>query len=229
MKILPTISMVDVIITDPPYGDRTIKGARTEGTDGIRPFISYQANNSIADLIPTLISKARRWVIVWYDIEAIGDLRNAAPAEYVRAGFFWKKNATPQFTGDRPAVPGEACAIFHRVGKKRWNGGGKAAYWEGCVDRKQHRYGHPTPKPIQVMREQVGQFTERGETVLDPFMGSGTTGAACVQLGRKFIGIEINKTYFAAACKRISDEYRKPKSLFRTEIPQQHPPSLFQK
>jgi DNA modification methylase len=64
------------------------------------------------------------------------------------------------------------------------------------------------PKPERLMREWVGDFTDSGETVLDSFMGSGTTGVACVSLGRKFIGIEIHEPYFDIACERIENAQR---------------------
>lgn len=68
--------------------------------------------------------------------------------------------------------------------------------------------GHACPKPLSVMRWLVGLFALPGETVLDPFMGSGTTGVACVQAGIPFVGIEIDPTYFDDACKRIEDAQR---------------------
>ena len=64
---------------------------------------------------------------------------------------------------------------------------------------------HPTQKPIELMQKVVGWTSG---TVLDPFMGSGTTGVACVKMGRKFIGIEREPQYFEIACKRIEDAYR---------------------
>lgn len=67
---------------------------------------------------------------------------------------------------------------------------------------------HPTQKPIAVMEWCLG-FVE-GETILDPFMGSGTTGVACVKLGRRFIGIEIEEKYFDIACKRIEEATKQP-------------------
>ena len=60
------------------------------------------------------------------------------------------------------------------------------------------------------MADLVKLFTNFGESVIDPFMGSGTTGVACVKLGRKFIGIELDPTYFDIACKRIEEAYRQP-------------------
>ncbi len=71
-----------------------------------------------------------------------------------------------------------------------------------------HQWGHPTEKPLPLMQWCVGMVD--GETILDPFMGSGTTGVACVKLGRKFIGIEIDEGYFNIACKRIRDAYNQP-------------------
>ncbi len=56
----------------------------------------------------------------------------------------------------------------------------------------------------------VNWFSDEGETVLDPFMGSGTTGVACAKLGRRFIGIEIDESYFDIACRRIEEAYRQP-------------------
>ena len=69
------------------------------------------------------------------------------------------------------------------------------------------------------MSELVGLFSTPGETILDPFMGSGTTGVACVKLGRKFIGIEIDPTYFDIACKRIADAYKQPDMFVERPAP----------
>ena len=79
------------------------------------------------------------------------------------------------------------------------------------------RVGHPTQKPLRVMRWCLG-FLPDAPTILDPFMGSGTTGVACVQLDRKFIGIELDEGYFDIACKRIEEAYKQP-SLFPAEKP----------
>lgn len=203
-SVLGCIDMVDCVITDPPYGERTNVGARN--CLGNESPITYAAMNveKVCNLIPRWISICKRWVIVWYDIESIGKMADSAPNEYIRAGFWRKPDATPQFTGDRPAMAGEACAIFHRIGKKRWNGGGHAAYWEAYTERE--RLGHPTPKPLTLLTKLVTQFSDEGETILDPFMGSGTTLRAAKDLGRKAIGIEIEERYCEIAAKRLSQE-----------------------
>jgi site-specific DNA-methyltransferase (adenine-specific) len=98
----------------------------------------------------------------------------------------------------------EAVAILHREGKKRWNGGGHHAVWVCNVEHGQH----PTQKPIALLLDWIAKFTEPGELVLDPFMGSGTTGIACERLGRRFIGIEKDPKYFELACARITAAHR---------------------
>jgi DNA modification methylase len=67
------------------------------------------------------------------------------------------------------------------------------------------RVGHPTQKPLRVMTWVIANFTREGDTVFDPYMGSGTTGVACVKLGRNFVGYEVDANYFAIAKKRIED------------------------
>lgn len=69
------------------------------------------------------------------------------------------------------------------------------------------KIGHPCPKPIKAWTWLVERASLPGETVLDPFMGSGTTGVSCINLGRKFIGIDLDKEYFDLSCKRIQEFY----------------------
>ena len=70
---------------------------------------------------------------------------------------------------------------------------------------------HPTQKPLALIKTLVTQFTQDSCTILDPFMGSGTTGVACVQTGRNFIGIEIDPDYFAIAERRIKEAEAQPR------------------
>ena len=69
---------------------------------------------------------------------------------------------------------------------------------------------HPSQKPERLMRQLIQRFTKRDDTIFDPFMGSGTTGVACMQLGRNFIGCEIDPKYYAIAEKRIHDASLQP-------------------
>lgn len=100
--------------------------------------------------------------------------------------------------------------MLHRPGAKRWNGGAKSSVYHNGTTR----YGyfgpsnHPTEKPVTLVCQLIKDFSDNGDLVIDPFMGSGTTGVACVQMGRKFIGIEIDPGYFEIACKRIEAAQR---------------------
>jgi hypothetical protein len=79
--------------------------------------------------------------------------------------------------------------------------------------------GHPAEKPLSLIREIVKHTT--ASTILDPFMGSGTTGVACVELGRNFIGIEIDSKYFDIACQRITQAYAQGDLFIDKPAPQQ--------
>jgi site-specific DNA-methyltransferase (adenine-specific) len=122
----------------------------------------------------------------------------------VRLGVWVKPNGAPQFTGDRPGTGWEAVAILHRPGKKHWNGGGHHAVW--MVPKIEGE--HPTQKPQKLINEWVRLFSDAGETIFDPYMGSGTTGVACLKLDRKFVGCEVRPDYFEIACRRIEQAYQ---------------------
>jgi DNA modification methylase len=82
--------------------------------------------------------------------------------------------------------------------------------WNGMIRKGDDVREHPTQKPTGVMKWCITQLPNSCHTILDPFMGSGTTGVACVQLGRKFIGIEIEPAYFDISCRRIDQAQRQP-------------------
>lgn len=211
-EILPALGMVDAVITDPPYGRKTHEGARTRldangketGDEILVNFASISCDDFLA-LSQSLVTMTTRWVVMTCEwryaalIEEVG-------LPLVRLGVWTKPNGAPQFTGDRPATGWEAVAILHREGPKRWNGGGKRAVWNIPAEPGEH----PTQKPLALMRQWVELFTDQNETILDPFMGSGTTGVAAVNLGRKFVGIEIKPKYFNIACQRIEEATRQP-------------------
>ena len=82
----------------------------------------------------------------------------------------------------------------------------KSKCYTSCVNKADKKlYNHPTIKPLELVEKFIINHSNKGDTVLDPFMGSGTTGVACRNLDRDFIGIEINKEYYDIADKRIND------------------------
>lgn len=210
-EILPTMAdaSVDHVITDPPYAEQTHKGARTGNVDDILIDFEHITNEQFIDACKQLVRVARRWVIMTCE------WRHAAFAEQaglpvVRLGVWIKPNGVPQFTGDRPGMGWEAVLLLHREGQKRWNGGGHHAVW--TFNKIQADF-HPTQKPLPLIKKWIAQFTDMGETILDPFAGSGTTGVACLQTSRHFIGIEKDAARHAVALKRIQDAAAQPMLL----------------
>ena len=212
------------VITDPPYEAeahtlyRRVKKAGTTG--GIRwgghddreavaspiefPPIS-EPERSAAGLQAARV--ATRWAVVFCQAEAAQRWRTALEAgghQYVRTGIWTKPDAQPQLSGDRPGHGYESLCITHPRGRKRWNGGGRCAVFD--FPRDQGKAPHPTTKPLHLMLELVSLFTDPDEVVLDPFAGSGTTGVACLRLGRRFIGVERDEKYHAIACERLEAE-----------------------
>lgn len=116
----------------------------------------------------------------------------------------------PQFTGDRPSAGAQAIVLAHRASGKRWNGGGKAGVYVYPVvtNSNGHRGDrvHTTQKPVELMMALVADFTDPNDVILDPFAGSGTTGVACLRLGRRCILIEQKPEYAATCIERLRAE-----------------------
>jgi len=197
-QIMPTLGDVDCIISDPPYNAKTHKGARASRID----FDSI-TDAQFIEFCGNAVAQARRWVVMSCAWQHAAELEKAG-VPLVRLGIWHKPNGSPQFTGDRPGMGWEAIAILHRQGRKHWNGGGHHAVWVCNVEHGEH----PTQKPLKLVMDWVSKFTDPNEIILDPFMGSGTTGVACAKLGRRFIGIEKRPDYFELACHRIADVHR---------------------
>jgi len=210
--VLPTIPDKGVthVITDPPFTSRTSKNARTNNNwkpqSEAHAFIDFDGVTP-ADFVAQFLRITDRWAVAFCALEQLGEYAAAAgERQWVRAGVWGKPDGAPQFTGDRPAQSAEGIAIMHRPGKKRWNGGGSRGLWLNSVVQSRAEFEHPTPKPVDLMLKLVEQFTDPGDLVLDPFCGSGTTGVACIRLGRRFIGIEKDAKYAAVAQGRLEAE-----------------------
>jgi len=200
-EIMPTLGEVDSIITDPPYNAKTHNGARSAKSLAASQIdFDSLTEAQFTEFCGNAVAQAKRWVVMSCAWQHAALLEKAG-VPLVRLGIWHKPNSAPQFTGDRPGMGWEAIAILHREGRKHWNGGGHHAVWVCNVEHGEH----PTQKPLKLLLDWVTKFTDKGETVLDPFMGSGTTGLACMRLGRKFIGIEKRPDYFALACRRIAE------------------------
>lgn len=198
-EIVPLLGEYDHAITDPPYDQETHAGARSD----LRP--SYHVDFAHLDDPATVVRllTPRRWALACCSVEMFGAYRVAASERWVRSGIWDRIDGAPQLTGDRPAQAVEGIAIWHPPGVKKWNGGGKRGIWRHGVVRGDDRV-HETQKPLGLMRELILDFTDIGDLILDPFAGSGTTGVAAIECGRRAILIEIDEARCAIAAKRFS-------------------------
>jgi DNA modification methylase len=200
--ILPTLGKVDAVVTDPPYGIGAANGAKRGGTDASgrykrRPK-TYAGTWDDLRPDPALFSALLQLSsdqIMW------GGNYFADVLPQSGRWLFWDKlNSMPTYSDGEMAwtsLRGDAVKKFTRCNN------GLASLRDG--DRS-----HPTQKPVALMEWCLG-FLPNAYTVLDPFMGSGTTGVACANLGRRFIGIEREQRYFDLACRRIEAAYAQPR------------------
>lgn len=210
---------VDHALSDPPYeaAAHTL-GRRVNTTtlaDGGR--LVEEAALSFAPITDDLrravaIEMARiakRWVAAFCQVEAAmrwSEAFAAGGAPTRRIGVWVKPDAMPQFSGDRPGMGYESIVFAHRKGRSTWNGGGRVGVFTHNKNTPGGAHVHETQKPLPLMLELVELFTDPNELVLDPFAGSGTTGVACLRLGRRVILIERDAKYAEIARERMAAE-----------------------
>ncbi len=187
-EILPLLPRVDAVVTDPPYGVLSEAGsAATRRSGGNRDKGVMAWDVAPESGLLAMLRQISEWQMIW------GGCHLELPPTF---GYLvWDKQIDGLNFGEVEYCWTNA-KFAPRVFRYRAVGvdGGKL---------------HPTQKPAQLMQWCLG-FLPNARTILDPFMGSGTTGVACVKLGRKFIGIEIEPRYFDIACRRIEQAYAQP-------------------
>jgi len=215
LEILATLPKANAVIGDPPYEKEAHTDVRRTNKSirfGRNDVIGFTAiNNQTRKEVSRLsVACCSGWVLFFCQVEATSAWRDAvvlAGAKYRRSMVWVKPDSSPQFNGQGPAQGFECIsASWAGEGKSTWNAGGKrGVYTHNC---NSGRHGdHPTEKPVGLMSELIDDFTSPGDIVLDPFMGSGSTGVACASLGRKFVGIEIEERYFDIAVERMRAAY----------------------
>jgi DNA modification methylase len=200
LDILPTLGKVDAVICDPPYGMEFRSNHRKE------KHIAIANDNAEWPLeLATSIDVAHsRYVFCrWDDIRRIDKPRSLVT---------WVKNNWSMGDLDHEHARQTEVIAFYPGPEHFWPNGRPSDVIEAP---RTNNDNHPTEKPTQLMRAVVG-WTHG--VVLDPFMGSGTTGVACAKLGRKFIGVEIERKYFDIACRRIEAAYKQP-DMFIEKLP----------
>jgi len=191
LEILPTLPKVDAVVTDPPYGIGNRWGKEMKGKHGSSRLWSAEKS---------------KWDAAPVDDALIGQVLAHGSAHIVWGGNYY---TTPAARG---------WLVWDKV-QKFSGADAELAYTNLDMPVRVYRLSridahqnlergkqHPTQKPAVLMEWCFG-FLPKAKTILDPFMGSGTTGVACANLGRRFIGIEIERRYFDIACERIAAAY----------------------
>ena len=217
LKTIPSES-IDCVVTDPPY--KIITGGDSNGKNSIRPKGILKGNRELmrtvpkfSDWLPELFRILKDGTQNYIMVNSSNLLEMANEIE--KAGFkiqnflVWQKN---NCTPSQFYMKNCEYTIFFRKGKAKYIndiGGSKTVHsFDNIIGNKVH----PTEKPISLMEFYINNSTNENETILDPFMGSGTTGVACKNLNRQFVGIEMQEDYFNIASERVGEK-RKEKEI----------------
>tara|TARA_R110000851_G_scaffold332396_2_gene508559 strand:- start:28 stop:657 length:630 start_codon:yes stop_codon:yes gene_type:complete len=200
MKEIPDGS-VDMILTDPPYGMSFQSNRRKDVYDNIK-------NDNNLDWLDEFASECYRLAdnntahYVFCSFHHIDKFKQAFEKHFkVKNIIVWVKNnhGSGDLKGD--FAPQHEFILFLHKGRRLYNGGRVSNVIKFA---KTGNKFHPTEKPVDMIEFLATKFSDEGQTILDPFMGSGTCGVACVNTNRNFIGIELDETYFNIAKERIN-------------------------
>jgi site-specific DNA-methyltransferase (adenine-specific) len=209
-EVLPTLGRVDAVVTDPPYGiglntdNSRFSGGNTASVsrhgNGVGSANGARIINDNAPFDPSFLLSIPGDKIIW----GWNNYPDLLPRG---ACLVWIKRNDEAFNS------------FLSDAELAWFSRGHGVYCRRDLSNNAiaNDRAHPTQKPVSLMEWCLG-FVPNARTILDPFMGSGTTGVACARLGRSFIGCEIEPRYFDIACRRIEDAYRQPR-LFAEPAP----------
>lgn len=199
-ELLPVIGKVDAVVTDPPYGiDFGNAGGfiASHGWGQWRENVEWDKERPSKDVFDMMLA-ASTHQIIWggnYFTDCLPPTMQWLVWDKAQRGFSLA-DFEMAWSSQRAAA-----RIF------QYGRGNEKGFAPKSKEAKEFISSHPTQKPVEVMKWCLG-FVPDAKTILDPFAGSGTTGVACVKLGRKFVGIEIEPKYFDIACKRIEEAYR---------------------
>lgn len=216
LQVMDALDPVDHTIGDPPYEAIMHKAKqaaskrklRTDCRTEMKPLDFAPIDEIRAPFTALAARQTMGWFIAFCTPEGVNrwqDEINPSSMKYKRACVWIKPDATPQLNGQGPAMGYEnfVCAWAGR-GYANWNAGGKRGVYMHPTNPPDRDGRHPTEKPWRLMQELLLDFTQAGQTILDPFMGSGSTLVACAKTGRKGIGIEQDPEYFQVACERVA-------------------------
>jgi DNA modification methylase len=217
LEILPTLPKVDAVITDPPYGiqDSPIQGQGRTGKRVGSVNTWHPDSHWDKELSPEWgrVACDASDVVAWFGQWRKREQVSGFMSHPLRAEIVWAKDC--HMGPPSPVAPrDERIWIFSAHGIK--GATFETSVWDQPVIPTWSHKHHKNEKPVALMGRLIAWLNP--STLADPFMGSGTTGVAAVEQGRKFIGIEQDHSHFSTACRRIEQAY-KQRPLFDAEPP----------
>ena len=209
LKGIPDKS-IDLVVTDPPYkisttGGGLVKGTRQKNYDNIRPIASGYDSRIIPELVRVL-KRVNLYIFVSHAqlLQTLETFTRDYDCNYTLIA--WHKSNPIPTCNNTYLKDTEYCIHFRERGVELYGDyHTKRTWYVTGVNKDKDLYKHPTIKPLQIIANMIINSSREGDLVLDPFTGSGTTGVACMQTGRNFIGFEINPAYYQIAQKRIEE------------------------
>lgn len=207
-EYLDSLGPVDACIIDPPY-EMTATGG---GIGKKRAYLNMIANHLDSGFDMTILCHFNNWVTFCGKHQLVALIQQAENQGLRWQLLTWNKNNPTPLTNGNYLPDTEY--MIHAFKTHAWPNKTRFA----CGNVEHNAFNHPTVKPLYVMAKILSSASSPQDVVADLYMGTGSTGVACVQLGRRFIGIEIEPRYFDIACRRIEEAYRQL-SLFPAQAP----------
>ena len=201
MKNIPDGS-VDLVLTDPPYGMAFKSNYRKEKYNEIQNDKSLEwLERYISECYRVLKNNSAIYCFCsWHNVDVF---KQAIEKKFkVKNILIWEKNNTSMGDLKGSYAPKYEMIIFAHKGRKLLNG---FRYADIIKANRTGNKNHPTEKPVDLLETFIKNSSGENEVVFDGFMGSGSTGVACVNTNRRFIGIELDDGYFNIAKKRIEE------------------------
>ena len=191
---------IDMVLTDPPYGIAFQSGYRKIGYEKIKGDQNlYWLDDFVEEIFR--VSKNNTAHYMFCSFHHIDIFKQAIQKRFkVKNIITWVKNNTSMGDLKGDFAPKTEFIIFFQKGRRLINGRRDSNVFEFNKTRNEL---HPTQKPVDMTEYMLSKFSDEGNVILDPFMGSGTTGVACVNTNRNFIGMELDEDYFKIAKERI--------------------------
>ena len=199
LEILPHVDSFDALISDPPYGIEDMVGGYGRKGFTIAGDKTLDACSKMAHLVCEL--QENIWMMTFFSCRISPAFFKSMPSDHYFGEVIWDKKAPGM--GSQIRYQHENVAVF-KIGEPPDLTGGFSVMTHYRSDEQSV---HTHQKPTELMKKLVKLTTG---AVCDPFMGSGSTGVACVKLGRPFIGIELDEAHFATSCRRIEAAYKEP-------------------